>query len=726
MKLQNCGRGLRICAGLVLLIFVTSCGSGEKSANEKSTTAGERGVSVSATSAVTKPLNVLLITIDTTRADALGVYGQSLPTTPNIDRIAHGGGIFRNASRAAPITLPSHASIMTGTYPFVHGARTNDGYVLSDENVTLAEKLKEHGYRTAAEIGAVVLNRRTRMDQGFDSYRDLDPPDIKRMAQVFVHEGEQKKLLMQERYAKDITQSGITFLKSARAEPFFLWLHYFSPHAPYVPHPKIAKQIPDDLYLAEVRLVDREIGVLMKAITGLGISENTLVVITSDHGESRGEHRELTHSLFVYESTLHVPLIFAGTNRIPKGVEIGGVVRLVDIAPTIVDLLGLPPMQGVQGVSLVPLFEKPESELDLIAYGESAVPKEIFGSSILRSLRRGKWKMIYKLQPELYDLNDDPSELRDLAKQEPEQLADLRSRLVELISDAPASMGSEHVKLTPLERRQLAMLGYLTGGGEPVSGAESEELAPHGPDPTALIDEMKAYATSQDLWSLGRMEESFEVLRGLVARHPSSRPFSEAYLLACFRLKHYQPAVVVVERTLQRGEELENFWPGFASWLLLVIDARDEGAIPVLERLNDYDRCEEKISLKLAESYHLNGRYGDERALLETGIKDCDFSLNRTNNLANLLATCSQANVRDGKRAVELAMKAAEMTSYKQPAVLDTLASAYAETGDFAKAVETSRRAIALLEAANVPKARLDLYRARLDLLLQAEPVREE
>jgi len=686
-------------------------------ASGRATSSDEAGVAIPS-------LNVILITLDTTRADALGVYGQALPTTPNIDRVARGGVIFRNAVSATPTTLPSHASIMTGTYPFVHGARTNEGYVVSDENVMLAEILKQHGYRTAAEIDATVLNRRTGMNQGFDSYRDLDSPGIERMSRFIEQDGKREPILMQERYAYDITRSGIKFLESARDERFFLWLHYFAPHAPYVPPMEIRAQIPNDPYLGEVRLVDRELGILFDALDEMDLMRNTLIVITADHGESRGEHGEQTHSLFVYASTIHVPLILFGPGIVPKGVEVGSVVRIVDIAPTILDLLGLPAMVNVQGVSLEPLLEDPSVDLGLMAYSESSVAKEIFGSSVLRSLQIGTWKYIHKRKPELYDLSTDPSERENLAGVQSERFADFQAKLRDVILDAPVPIRSERVELSPLERQQLAMLGYLTGGRTVTSNDEMAEFTPHGPDPTDLIDDAQLYANSQDYWSSQKYDKAFEIDTDLVARYPNSQTFAEAYLLACVKLEEYAQADQMVSRILKR-EDLQTFWPEFSSWLVSLLDVKDAQAIPLLERLRADEPCELRVESKLAASYHLHRQYAKERSLLEEGVERCEPDVARINNLANLLATCPISEVRDGKHAVELAQKAVKMTQSTKPTVLDTLAAAYAEAGDFENAVTTSRKALSLLDTANAPEARRETFQSHLNLLLQKKPIRE-
>jgi arylsulfatase A-like enzyme len=257
------------------------------------------------------PLNVILITVDTLRADALGAYGQKRFTSPNLDRLAREGVIFLHAMTSAPSTLPSHASIMTAKHPNAHGARANAGYILPAENETFAEVLRRHGYRTGAETAAPVVSHFTQLNQGFDHYRDLSSGDIvKKSISVPQADGSRGTLELDERSASDITDFGIEFLRENREDPFFLWLHYFDPHAHYIAPSEYGNLIPDSPYHAEVRYVDSQIGRLIRNLEVLRLQGRTLVVVTSDHGESLMEHGEETHSSYLFEPTMRVPLIF--------------------------------------------------------------------------------------------------------------------------------------------------------------------------------------------------------------------------------------------------------------------------------------------------------------------------------------------------------------------------------------------------------------------------------
>ena len=393
--------------------------------------------------------NVVLITLDTTRADALGVYGQSLKPTPNLDRLAGEGVYFGQCAASSPTTLPSHATIFTGKHPYAHGARSNWGYVLSEDNATLAEVLSSHGFITGAEVAAPVVSRPSRLNQGFDHFRDVSSPGVKRLVSKPGVDGRSRPI--KQRGAADITAGGIEFLRANRARRFFLWLHYFDPHSEYRPPASFLSRLPSSAYHAEIMYADHEIGRFLQMLARLGLADQTLVVATADHGEGLDEHYEQSHSFFVYEATMRVPLIVKGPSGIPAGRRVDAVVRTADIAPTILDLLGLPPLDGVQGVSLRPLLVGASRDLGLTAYGESIEHFATFDASVLRYAREGKWKLIYKLKPELYDLEADPHELRDLAGEE-EHAATL-VRMFELLEQERVHFGDSASLFPPVTSR---------------------------------------------------------------------------------------------------------------------------------------------------------------------------------------------------------------------------------------------------------------------------------
>ena len=367
------------------------------------------------------PLDVLLITLDTTRADHLGCYGYERIETPHIDRLAAEGVLYERCYTPVPITLPSHLSILTGTYPAYHGVRENAGFYVAPELTTLAEVLKREGYSTAAFVGAYPLDSQTGLDQGFDLYDDNYPSSLE--------EGKHPLLagFFDERPAADVVLPALGWLDEQNG-PFFLWAHFFDPHQPQIPPSPYRERYADSLYDGEIAAVDEAIGRLLARLEERGSLDRTLVVLTADHGEGLGDHGELTHALLLYSTTVRVPLIVRHP-RGPAGVRVGAPVATVDILPTILGQLGLEAPEAVQGHPL------PRSD------GEGGPRRKILSETLYGALMHGwspldrltvdDWMLVHGPVPRLYHLADDPGELRDLAGEEPERLAALRRLLVE-------------------------------------------------------------------------------------------------------------------------------------------------------------------------------------------------------------------------------------------------------------------------------------------------------
>jgi arylsulfatase A-like enzyme len=333
-------------------------------------------------------LNVLVITMDTTRYDHIGCFGSLYTRTPNIDRLGNQGVRFGQAIAAAPITVPSHSSIFTGTYPIFHGARNNGTFKLAASNVTLAEVLKEQGYDTGAVIGAFVLSSQFGLDQGFDYYNDK-----------FENPSPKLEFFFDEIPAAEVSRLGIEYIDQHLEKPFLLWLHFFDPHAAYRP-PSPYKELygPANLYDGEIAYVDENVGKVVKELEAKKLLDHTLIVLTADHGESLGDHGEPSHGLLMYDTTLHVPLLFYLQDRLPAGEEVKEMVRSIDIMPTILDLLEIPQTKNNQGVSLLPrMFGFRRNSLKLEALIENYLPYFNFGYAALEGLRTGEYKYINAL-----------------------------------------------------------------------------------------------------------------------------------------------------------------------------------------------------------------------------------------------------------------------------------------------------------------------------------------
>lgn len=454
--------------------------------------------------------NVVLVTVDTLRADRLGAYGNASGLTPNLDRLARSGVVFENASAAAPLTLPSHASILTGTYPLRHGVRDNGGYHLAPESVTLAETLAARSYRTGAFVGAFVLDSRWGLDQGFERY--FDDFDFESFDDV--------SLGLVSRRGDEVVSEALAWMGGAKAGPFFAWLHLYDPHAPYEPpEPYRSRRAGEryGLYDGEVVYVDELIGRLLDWLSRESLDEATVVVVMADHGEALEDHGELDHGFFIYDATMKVPFLIRAP-ALPKGVRVRAQVRSIDLMPTVLDLVGLPPEPSVQGTSLLPLALGESKSLDLVAYGESHYPRLHYGWSELRSLRSEEFHFIDAPSPELYDLRIDPGETRNLALERPDAVSELRGRLEDELERNPGALEvREPEALDDETREKLTALGYLGGPGRraPGGGAGST-LA----DPKDKIEiDLRVKAAESSLGD-GRVDEALADIERVLSLDP--------------------------------------------------------------------------------------------------------------------------------------------------------------------------------------------------------------
>jgi arylsulfatase A-like enzyme/Flp pilus assembly protein TadD len=451
-----------------------------------------------------KKYNVLMIMMDTTRADRISCYGYEKIETHNIDEVARGGILFSNATSHAPLTLVSTASIMTSLLPPTHGVHYNDGFYLNSSTTTLAEILSEHGYNTAAVTGAVVLDSLTGIAQGFQYYDD----NINSTFEVYIPELKtlQTTLNKTQRRGEEITNRGLTVLKSLRRkeEPFFLFLHYFDPHSPYDPPPPYNVTTPfakqdftrwvSEIYDGEIAYMDNHIGRLLLQMMEWGILDNTLIVITSDHGESLEEHNEATHGLFAYDATLQIPLIISLPQELPEGNVVQELVQHIDILPTILDILEIDHVGGFQGKSLLPLMVAEENMASSYAYFESATPHVAFGWSALRGIKSGEWKYINAPAEELYNLSTDPDEQDNILSSNPVMTDSTKKVFDSFIADLEIGEFSDEEEIDQESRQSLQellnALGYIDMPRKYFSSYE--EMFDKGlPDPKEMATDFK-------------------------------------------------------------------------------------------------------------------------------------------------------------------------------------------------------------------------------------------
>ena len=390
----------------------------------------------------TAPTGIVIVTLDTIRVDRLSAYGFMNGSQPHLDRLARDGVIFEQAFSVAPLTLPAHSSLFTGLFPPAHRVRDNAGPPLQPVNQTLAELLRARGFRTGAFVGSIVLGEDRGLAQGFEHYSvpvEAAPDGGTRPAF--------------QRRADAVVNDAIDWLDGVAGSPFFLWAHLYDPHRPYDP-PEPYRSRYSDPYLGEIAFADEQIGRLLDAIRQRRLLPRTLVVVAGDHGESLGDHGERDHGIFVYENVLRVPLIISGPAVVPA--RLSAVVRLVDVMPTVLNLAGLPDPRA-DGVSLVGMM-KGGRDLDLDVYAESFYPQRL-GWAALRTLRRGRFKLIDAPRPELYDLVRDPFEKRNIYGDEPSVAAALTKRLTQVAGSRAVRLDASEVD--PELRERVSALGYV-------------------------------------------------------------------------------------------------------------------------------------------------------------------------------------------------------------------------------------------------------------------------
>ncbi len=449
------------------------------------------------------PPSVILISVDTLRADRLGCYGDRRQVTPHIDAIAQQGTLFSQVSSQVPLTLPSHVSLFTSTYPFFNGVQDN-GQRLGPDAVTLSTILKSQGYRTAAFVASYVLDRRFGLNQGFDLYDS--PFDLHRRSGSDAADA--------KRSGEQVVDSAFRWIEANSNGPFFVFLHLYDLHKPYdLPHSWHQPTGISGGYEAQLSYEDEVLGNFWSFLVRRGFLEKSLIVFTSDHGEGLGDHGESTHGYFIYQTTLRVPLIIrwpAGSGTFVSRVD--EPVSLLDVAPTILQFLRIVPPSGFQGRSLLAQAGR-EGLGDAEIYSESLFARSHFGCSAISSVRQGQLKYIEAPKPELYDLARDPKEEHNIYTRERSLALALRERLYMI-----RSRFREHVsmsgKLNGESEAALRSLGYLS-----ISSAASN-TSESAADPKDRIKEAEAYHAAVALASSGKLEESNMLLEKLRVKLP--------------------------------------------------------------------------------------------------------------------------------------------------------------------------------------------------------------
>jgi arylsulfatase A-like enzyme/Flp pilus assembly protein TadD len=454
-----------------------------------------------------KDWNVILITVDTLRADKIGCYGNGNVATPTMDAFAAQGIRYERAISQTPLTLPSHTTIMTGTLPIFHGVRDNGGFVVPAELVTMAEAFKTKGYDTAAFVAAYVLDSKWGLNQGFDTY--FDKFDLSRFEKISLGEV--------QRPANEVIDEALGWIDKKKDGKFFAWIHLYDPHTPYAPPEPFKSQYAQNPYLGEISYTDTQLARLWDFLDRNGLRDNLFLIFTSDHGESLGEHEETTHGFFVYQAALHVPLIIATPFPELRGRISSETVGLVDVMPTVCEMAGIPIPAEVQGRSLVPSFFVPGAAADRLAYSETFYPRYHYGWSDLRSVQDGRFKLILAPVPELYDLDRDPGEEKNLVYLEKKVFEDLSARAGVLMEEAGRNALEVDLQNVDEETREkLAALGYV-GSFMDSAKLQGKKLA----NPRDKIGVFNELSKARESGLGGDSEEAIRTIQAIIAEDPA-------------------------------------------------------------------------------------------------------------------------------------------------------------------------------------------------------------
>ena len=486
--------------------------------------------------------NVLIITLDTTRADHIGAYGYKTAQTPNIDLLASQGIRFDNGYAPVPLTLPSHSALFTGRYPIANNVRNNGSYFLPENEVTLAEVLKDRGYDTRAVISSFVLLSKFGVNQGFSLYDDsLDTHEMIRN-----YKSEIPAELVHEKFSAWLGQNN---------KPFFYWLHFYDPHTPYRPPLEFAKRFPQGskgLYDGEIAYTDVWVGRVIEDLRRRGLLEHTLVIIAGDHGEAFGEHVEQGHGIFCYEEALRVPLIFYAPKLFGKARTAAARVGLVDVMPTVLDLFGIEIPRAVQGRSFRSLLKGGSEKEERTFYFESLYGREEMNWAPLTGLLHRNYKYISLPDPELYDLDADRSEKQNLLLRKNIVARDMDKRLAKFIVDHSQSSGETRRELSAGDKEQLQALGYI-------SAFSSQAAAALDPKQGVLID-ARLKEISQ-LLSQKKTAAAESGLLQLLAENPSLKMphvFNLQYKIYMSK-RNFNAALNILKQAIDTFPDVENF-----------------------------------------------------------------------------------------------------------------------------------------------------------------------
>jgi len=619
--------------------------------------------------------NVLLITIDTLRSDRLSCYSLEHLKTPNMDSLASRGVVFDYAFAHTSTTLPSHTNILLGSTPLFHGVHENSNFIVQDDHLTLAEFLKEHGYETGAFVGAYPLDSRFGLDQGFLVYDDDYGSQSARGDKYYV-----------ERRAEEVVNRSLSWLQK-RSSPWFLWVHLFDPHAPYEPPPPFQEEFKENPYNGEVAYVDSELGKLFRYLETESLYENTLIVLTGDHGESLGQHKEITHSFFAYNSTIWIPLIFYYPGM--KNGNTEDYVGHIDIFPSICEALRIDPPDSLSGISFLPALKGKKLKHGPI-YFESLYPFYSRGWAPLRGYIQDKKKFIDSPIPEFYDLEEDFQEQNNLIQQV--KIGRYKKELDEIM-EKYSSKNKASAQRTPDSEtlRKLRSLGY-------VSGSPQEEKKTYGPedDVKTLLPLFNKSIMANKIYVEGQTNNAIRMLKEVITER---KDIDVAYSNLATLYKEegkIGAALLVLEEgmnILPKSHEI------FETYINFLTEAGlDDKVISIFSKVDlremDYDP---ELWNFLGIAYTRKGEYSNALEVLDLAISIDEGFASSYNNKGNVYLSLF-LNKNDNQ-ALQKAIKNYERAVNINPedaVAYNGLGVAYQHQGDIDKAIGSWEKSISI------------------------------
>lgn len=571
-----------------------------------------------------KGANILLVTLDTTRADRLGCYGYADAETPVLDGLARDGVLFERCITPTAFTLPSHASIMTGKYPASHGVRINGDLALADGQTTLAERLSKEGYRTGAFIGAFVLDGRWGLKQGFEHYDDNF--DLK--------PGEQLDLARVQRPGDKVVDAALKWLQETDTRPFFAWVHLYDPHTPYEPPEPWRSRLNDSLshlYDGEIAFADSQVGRLLNWLAAQGLEKRTIVVAVGDHGEGLGSHGEAEHGYFVYDYAVHVPFLV----RLPldgfRGIRVPAQVRTIDIVPTLLELIGANAPAEIDGESLAPILAHPGREGPRYAYSESMSPSLQYGWSALYGVQTLSYKYIEAPKPELYDLREDPDETDNRLARLPQAPRELREELEKIQKGMNAKKTeTQEANIDEETMRRLASLGYI-GGTMTTKKSEAKVLA----DPKDMLPLYNAVSAAAGMIVEKDYAGAATKLEAVLKEDPKN-PQARSLLAMCYeKTDRNAEAKAIFDSVLK--DDPENLRAMIAMAGILAKEGRTAEMVAICKRALAKDERNAQAYALLADAYMGANDYAAALPYLQKAVEIQSKLTRNRNNLAACL-----------------------------------------------------------------------------------------